>query len=187
MSLDKELLENLISNILESPPESVSQASEDWSRLIVEYSKEAEFIVTAPGVHPTSGVVDPSIVGSKLKVNPGLVTAGQAILQPALLNGFNLQDPMFIGLQLGIASFIPSLANWSGNGYNAIVVPTPLPFVVPGYFSPVIAAGLGGASNNTIVSLLSNLIHLGFMASLLNGSAVNVAGFVAPIVASPII
>ena len=187
MPLSKDLLENFISNILEVPPDSVTQASEDWAQLIIEYARSAEFIATAPGVHPTSGAVDPSVVGTSFKVNPTLVTAGQLILQPALLSGFSLQDPIFIGLQLGISSFIPTLANWSAGSYSAIVVPTPIPFLVPGYFSPVIALGLGGASNDQIVSLLSDLIHVGFMTSVLNGSAVNAAGFVSPIVASPII
>lgn len=186
MGLDKDLLYDYIMNILEVPPDTVELASESWAQGIVEFATEAEFIAIAPGVNP-SGAVDPSIVGSKFKVNSGLVQAGQAILQPALLNFFNLQDPLFTGLQLGISSFIPTLASWTAGGYVATVVPTPVPFLVPGYFAPVIAAGLAEAKNEDIANLLSGLIHAGFMASLLNGAAVNPAGFVAPITAYPII
>ena len=187
MSLDKDSLYNFILNILDFPPDTVEDAAADWAQGIVEFAANAEFIGTSPGISPASGLADPSPVGSKFKINPGLVQAGQAILEPALLNGFKLEDPLFIGLQLGIASFIPTLTIWTAGLYTAVVVPTPVAFITPGYFSPVIVAGLGGAKNEDIATMLSSLIHVGFMASLLNGAATNPVGLVAPVVASPII
>jgi len=187
MSLDKDFLYNFIMNILEAPPDTVESAAESWARAIVEYAMDAEFIGTAPGIAPWSGLADPSPIGSKFKVNSGLVKAGQSILEPALLNGFKMEDPFFIGLQLGIASFIPTLTIWSALPYTAVVVPTSVAFITPGYFSPVIVAGLGGAKNADIANLLSALIHAGFMSSLLNGTAINPVGLVATVVASPII
>tara|TARA_B100000700_G_C14803068_1_gene741538 strand:- start:132 stop:692 length:561 start_codon:yes stop_codon:yes gene_type:complete len=186
MGLDKKFLEDWIFSILDFPPESVEDAAAVWAQAIVEYAADAEFMGTAPGINP-SGATDPSPVGSKFKVNPGLVEAGQAILEPALLNGFKMEDPLFIGLQLGIASFIPTLAVWSAGAYTAAVVPVPAAFIPPGYFAGVIAAGLAGAKNEDIAILLSTLIHAGFMTSLLNGAAVNPGGFTSPVVASPII
>lgn len=187
MSLDVVQLENFIINILEHPPNSMEEAAHKWATIIVDYSSKAEFVATAPGIHPTSGVTDTSIVGQKLKVNSGIVELGSSILEPALLNGFELENPLFIGLQLGISSFVPTLASWSGSGYIATVIATPVPFLIPGYFAPVITLGLTGASNQQVATLLANMINTGFVASLLNGAAVNPAGFVAPVVASPII
>jgi len=186
MGLDKKFLEDWIFSILDFPPESVEEAASVWAQAIVEYAADAEFMGTSPGINP-SGATDPSPVGSKFKVNPGLVQAGQAILEPAILSFFNMQDPLFMGLQLGIASFIPTLALWTAGPYVATVVPTPVTFLTPGYFGPVVAAGLAGAKNEDIAGLLSTLVHTGFMASLLNGTAINPGGFTSPVIASPII
>ena len=185
--MKKSEYKNFILNILSFPPDTVEDAAANWAQLIVEYAATAEFIGTAPGIASWSGLTDPSPIGSMFKINPVLVKAGQSILEPALLNGFKLEDPFFVGLQLGIASFIPTLTIWNTLTYAAVVVATPVAFLTPGYFSPVIIAGLGGAKNEEIASILSALIHVGFMASLVNGVATNPAGLVAPIVASPII
>ena len=186
MALDPKKLKDSILEILENPPDSKVRASFVWAEALSNWTKDAEFLGVAPAVHPTSGVTVPA--NFKFKVNSGLVSAGAALLQPLLLTSFLSNDPTFLGLQTSIAAYIPTLAVWSGGGFTATVVTIPSPlFITPGYFSSVIASGLARASTQQVATQLSGLIYAGFIASLLNGTAVNPAGFVAPVVASPII
>ena len=157
---------------------------------IVGYADSAEITMTpGPFMFPNPAgtpPVLPDLVNqfSLLQVQNAL--AGKSIVKQGFLASFKAQDPTLSVATASIVTYASTFVLFLGNPIPNIAAGVTT-MTVPPIFAPVIAAGLGGASEYTCASLMALIIDASFRSCIFNGVGTTVIRGVGPIISQPLL
>ena len=149
---------------------------------IVSYASDTEVLIAAPFVTPVPAP-DPSVVGSKLKVQTSQV--GKEALKSVILASMNIQDTAMLAITSGIMAYAATSFTAFANSAGTITAVGASGMVVPPAFISPLAVGLAGGSEDDVINLMSSIIHASFLSTAFTGAGTNAAaGSTGPVVST---
>ena len=188
MALDENKLKQSLTdnyNNITNNKLSLKDSADGMAKAIVDYAKDAEVIIPAPGPlipQPTgTPVPDGSVVGQKAKVTTA--TAYEGALATAILGSYKAMnsgaDTKMVLITATIVLYAATFLSFQTSS-GAPVVGTTI-MSIPPVLVPALKKGQDGASVEDVAEEMAKIINSSFLAALFTGVVTNPAtGAVTP-------